>query len=106
MSLAERVVGVCPLGCGRTLFLGDGGYVTCSWVRCPNRAAASELLEQAATRAPLLDLTEEELRLVADELTLAADEDASREWAGLDGARYALAATFRAVADALEEGAG
>jgi hypothetical protein len=38
------VRGECPMGCGRTLFLGDGGYVTCSWRYCPNPAAADELL--------------------------------------------------------------
>lgn len=32
------------MGCGATLFLGSGGYVTCSWVECPNPTAASDLL--------------------------------------------------------------
>lgn len=39
-----KVEGYCPMGCGRTLFLGSGGYVTCSWSRCPNPTAASDLL--------------------------------------------------------------
>lgn len=43
--MSERVVGRCPMGCGETLFLGSGGYVTCSWVECPQPDAASDLLE-------------------------------------------------------------
>lgn len=43
-----KVQGRCPRGCGETLFLGDGGYVTCSWVRCPEPDAASKLLERLA----------------------------------------------------------
>lgn len=39
-----RVRGICPMGCGETLFLGAGGYVTCSWIDCPDPAAASDLL--------------------------------------------------------------
>ncbi|MER5694903.1 DUF6085 family protein [Streptomyces mirabilis] len=39
-----QVQGRCP-ACGRTsLFLGDGGYVTCSIIDCPNPSAADELL--------------------------------------------------------------
>lgn len=41
-----RVAGVCPNGCGRTLFLGSGGHVTCSWIDCPNPAAPDELLAE------------------------------------------------------------
>jgi hypothetical protein len=46
--LAERpkqdVKGRCP-ACGWTsLFLGDGGYVTCSRLECPNPSAADQLL--------------------------------------------------------------
>lgn len=33
------VQGYCPMGCGRTLFLGEGGHVTCSWAMCPNPSA-------------------------------------------------------------------
>jgi hypothetical protein len=40
-----RVEGRCPMGCGETLFLGDGGYVTCSWHRCPDPGAAHDLLQ-------------------------------------------------------------
>lgn len=38
------VQGLCPMGCGRTLFLADGGHVTCSWHECPRPSAADELL--------------------------------------------------------------
>jgi hypothetical protein len=40
----QKVQGICPMGCGETLFLGDGGYVTCSWMECPDPAAPSEML--------------------------------------------------------------
>ncbi|MFI1472064.1 hypothetical protein [Streptomyces wuyuanensis] len=44
------VQGSCPV-CGKTsLFLGDGGYVTCSRLECPEPDAASTLLER--TPAP------------------------------------------------------
>lgn len=39
-----EITGRCPMGCGATLFLGAGGHVTCSWIECPNPAAADELL--------------------------------------------------------------
>ena len=39
-----RVQGRCPMGCGETLFLGAGGYVTCSWIDCPEPDAATRLL--------------------------------------------------------------
>jgi hypothetical protein len=32
------------MGCGETLFLGDGGHVTCSLLGCPNPCAADKLL--------------------------------------------------------------
>lgn len=40
-----KVKGYCPMGCGKTLFLGDGGYVTCSWIDCPRPTAATDVLE-------------------------------------------------------------
>jgi hypothetical protein len=47
--MSDRVSGYCPMGCGATLFLGSGGYVTCSWINCPNPAAVSDLLEDRET---------------------------------------------------------
>ncbi|MFL6138820.1 MAG: DUF6085 family protein [Frankiaceae bacterium] len=38
------VAGHCPMGCGATLFLGSGGYVTCSYIGCPEPDAVATLL--------------------------------------------------------------
>lgn len=40
----REVQGFCPMGCGQTLFLGSGGYVTCSWHECPRPDAAADIL--------------------------------------------------------------
>ncbi len=45
----RAVQGYCPMGCGRTLFLADGGYVTCSYVHCPRRDAVADLLADTET---------------------------------------------------------
>jgi hypothetical protein len=42
--VSDQVQGYCPMGCGATLFLGAGGYVTCSWSKCPRPDAASDIL--------------------------------------------------------------
>jgi hypothetical protein len=47
--MSERVQGYCPMGCGQTLFLGSGGYVTCSWAKCPRPTAVADLLEDKET---------------------------------------------------------
>ncbi len=40
-----RVAGTCP-ACGRSsLFVGDGGHVTCSMLGCPDPCAAAHRLE-------------------------------------------------------------
>jgi hypothetical protein len=44
MADDRAVDGYCPMGCGRTLFLADGGYVTCSYVHCPRRDAVADIL--------------------------------------------------------------
>ncbi len=44
-----RVKGYCPMGCGQTLFLGNGGYVTCSLVGCPDPSRADSLLAERET---------------------------------------------------------
>lgn len=41
------VAGYCPMGCGRTLFLGEGGTITCSYLRCPDRLAVDRILADA-----------------------------------------------------------
>lgn len=45
----RKVQGYCPMGCGDTLFLGSGGYVTCSWVKCPRPDAAADVLLERET---------------------------------------------------------
>lgn len=39
-----RIQGRCPMGCGDTLFVGSGGYITCSLDKCPNPTAVADLL--------------------------------------------------------------
>jgi len=49
VSAYQPVKGRCPMGCGETLFLGDGGYVTCSFLKCPEPDAVSTILEERET---------------------------------------------------------
>lgn len=42
-----RVVGYCPMGCGQTLFLGEGGHVTCSHLDCSNPEAVDIILNES-----------------------------------------------------------
>jgi hypothetical protein len=54
------VQGRCP-ACGtKGLFLGDGGYITCSLIDCPNPSAADDLLhgDQAAKTTRVIALYE------------------------------------------------
>ena len=45
MPRFPRVEGACP-SCGkRSLFLGEGGYVTCARLECPRPDAAADALE-------------------------------------------------------------
>ncbi len=39
-----QVAGQCPMGCGETLFIGEGGHVTCSTGECPDPIAVDKLL--------------------------------------------------------------
>lgn len=43
------VQGYCPMGCGQTLFLGSGGFVTCSLDVCPNPTALSDIIRERET---------------------------------------------------------
>lgn len=45
------VQGRCPACNWHTLFLGNGGHVTCSRLECPNPSAADELLHGDARPA-------------------------------------------------------
>jgi hypothetical protein len=51
----QRVSGECPMGCGRTLFLGEGGHVTCSLLGCPNPGGVDELLHLDHEHYAVLD---------------------------------------------------
>lgn len=44
-----RVAGHCPMGCGQTLFLGEGGHVTCASLPCPNPCLVDDLLADPET---------------------------------------------------------
>src|SRR5689334_22977084 len=46
----ERVRGFCPMGCGETLFVAEGGYITCSFVACTNPTAVADILEDRETQ--------------------------------------------------------
>lgn len=54
---SRKVAGHCPMGCGQTLFLGSGGYVTCSLDVCPNPTAAADILADPEAHH-IVDLTE------------------------------------------------
>lgn len=44
-----KVRGYCPMGCGDTLFLGAGGYVTCSYINCPRPDAVADIIAECET---------------------------------------------------------
>ena len=39
-----QVQGFCPACRRRTLFVGAGGYITCSYLPCPNPTAVADML--------------------------------------------------------------
>jgi hypothetical protein len=41
----NKVKGYCPMGCGQTLFIASGTYITCLWIDCPRPDAVADLLE-------------------------------------------------------------
>lgn len=45
----RAVRGRCPMGCGETLFIGEGGWITCSFISCPRPAAVADLLDDRET---------------------------------------------------------
>lgn len=47
--MSPRVQGYCPACGGESLFLGSGGYVTCSRLDCRNPSAASDILDDRET---------------------------------------------------------
>lgn len=44
-----EIKGYCPMGCGRTLFRGKGGFITCSSLDCADPTAASKILADPET---------------------------------------------------------
>lgn len=42
-----KVSGKCPMGCGESLFLGEGEHLTCSAHSCPDPTAADHMLFEA-----------------------------------------------------------
>lgn len=38
------IEGHCPMGCGKTLFVGVSGRITCGYVQCPRPNAVDKLL--------------------------------------------------------------
>jgi hypothetical protein len=79
VTLTATLAGL-PLGtwtrsnrCGGTsLFLGDGGYVTCARLDCPHPEAATELLEQPDV--PLMTSTLAKLTGAVAAVTARLDE--------------------------------
>ena len=57
------VSGQCPMGCGRTLMLGEGGHVTCSFLSCPDPTAADTILQTA----PIFQTIRETIQRLARE---------------------------------------
>jgi hypothetical protein len=43
------VRGFCPMGCGETLHLGEGDFVYCGKLSCPNPSAVSDILDEKET---------------------------------------------------------
>lgn len=41
--MSESITGYCP-ECGGSLFVGSGGYITCSSIECPNPTKVADLL--------------------------------------------------------------
>jgi hypothetical protein len=69
------VQGRCPACRGNSLFIGSGGYITCSRIDCPDPSAADELLhgDRVGSDTPLVCSDERHAAKVADlERQLAA----------------------------------
>jgi Family of unknown function (DUF6085) len=71
----RKIVGVCPMGCGETLFLGAAGHITCSYAGCPDPTAAGGLLSQAASA----QRTEEAVTSASERFKVEAELDAMRK---------------------------
>lgn len=47
-----RLKGQCPACGNSTLFRGSQGYITCSWLKCPNPGAGHDAVAQVNTLLP------------------------------------------------------
>lgn len=85
------VQGRCPACRGASLFLGSGGYITCSRLDCPNPTAADDLLhgEQPASEAALARVR----KLIADDPSGIFSDDEIRAALGREQPAPAPAAT-------------
>lgn len=45
----ERIQTRCPACGNQTLFIGRGGYLTCSWLKCPNPGFDDALADKRRT---------------------------------------------------------
>ncbi|WP_179278007.1 DUF6085 family protein [Rhodococcus sp. 14-2470-1a] len=45
----SAVAGRCPMGCGDTLFVASGGFITCSNGTCPDSTIVTDILEDRET---------------------------------------------------------
>lgn len=88
-----RVQGKCPHGCGDTLFLGAGGHVTCSWLHCPDPAAADLFLRVDAGETVTLRRALERIRDYQAEI----ESDAEIVYVMQAIARDALSASLAGV---------
>lgn len=80
------------MGCGKTLFVGAGGYVTCSYISCPDPTKVADLLldsehEHIVVIEPTTFSIKHPLRERPDELLTCALHD---YMSGLSGPPAAL----------------
>ena len=53
------VMGYCPSCGSSSLFLDSGGYVTCSWIECPEPSAASKMISKKPAPSTDVDYMED-----------------------------------------------
>lgn len=100
-----RVQGRCPACGSESLFLGSGGYVTCSCRPCPDPCGAADLLDRTATLAR--ELVEARERLARVAVVLERAEQGADAWGTCCGEWLRineLRAALHAPADAPQGG--
>lgn len=82
-----RVQGECPMGCGSTLFVGAGGWITCSYIQCPDPTRVSDMLPKIGNRSVVV--IDGKVAVAQDVVTMWLDgEDQPEAWqAFVDAAR-------------------